>query len=241
MGVPRVLVTGPVEYLDEWCAAARAIGWEAHACPLITIEEHAPDAALADALAAAPVEFLCVTSAHAIEFLAALGARAPYLRTLGCAVVGQRSVSRLRAHGFRGELNWHASAQNLVEELLAREARPKSLLWPRGDRSDELARTLRAEGIRVEDPLAYTNRPRPASQPPPRTELVFFASPSAVRAWSELGKDHPAQRALAIGPTTLEALLGEKTLPFFDIISLPEPTPSAFAAALQHIDLRPTS
>jgi len=34
--------------------------------------------------------------------------------------------------------------------------------------------------------------------------------------------------------------LSGKSLPFSDIISLPEPTSSSFAVALQHIDLRPT-
>jgi len=47
-------------------------------------------------------------------------------------------------------------------------------------------------------------------------------------------------RVLVIGPATLQALLAEKSLPFFDIISPPEPTSSACAAALQHIDLSTT-
>jgi uroporphyrinogen-III synthase len=240
MGSPRVLVTGPVEQLDEWCAAARTAGWEPIAWPLVVIEEHAPDEALASSVAAAPPGHLCITSAHAVPFLEELAARVPELQTLACSVVGQRSVGRLRALGFRGEIDWHSNAQVLREELCARVPRPARVLWPRGDRSDELARALRAAGIVVDDPLAYTNRPRAAGERPPECELVFFASPSGVRAWADLCAEHPAQRALGIGPTTLQALLAEKSLPFFDIISLPEPTSSSFAAALQHIDLRST-
>jgi uroporphyrinogen-III synthase len=166
--------------------------------------------------------------------------RAPALRTLPCSVVGQRSVGRLRELGFRGEIDWHGSAEVLLAELRASVPRPARVLWPRGDRSDELARELRLAGFEVEDPVAYTNRPRAAAELPPECELVFLASASAVRAWTEACAQHPVRRALAIGPATFQALLAEKRLSLFDIISLPEPTSSAFAAALQHIDLRPT-
>ncbi len=239
MARPRVLVTGPVESLDEWCEAARGAGWEALPFALIEIEELAPGADEARALLAAPhPERLCVTSVHALPFLAALAAREPRLAALPCSVVGQKSVGRLRALGFSGPIDWHASAEALRSELFALEPRPARVLWPRGDKSDELARVLREAGVEVRDPLAYRNRPRTGGTPP-QGELVFFASPSAVRAWSELGAECPA-RALAIGATTFQALLGEKRLAFSDIISLSEPTSSAFAAALQHIDLRST-
>ncbi len=238
MQTPRVLVTGPVEQLDEWCAAAREAGWEGLAWPLLVIEERLPDEALALSIARQLPEHLCISSAHAVAFLEALAARVPALRTLPCSVVGQRSVGRLRALGFTGAIDWHPSAEVLREELLAENPRPARLFWPRGDRSDELARELRKAGIAVEDPIAYTNRPRGAAERPPECELVFFASPSAVQAWADLGGEPRVRRALGIGPTTLQALLSGKALPFFDIISLPEPTSSSFTVALQHIDLR---
>ncbi len=240
MQTPRVLVTGPVEQLDQWCAAARDAGWEGLAWPLIVIEERAPDEALIPAIAKSLPEQLCITSAHAVHFLEVLSARVPELRTLPCSVVGQRSVGRLRALGFTGPIDWHPSAEVLRAELLAAVPRPARLFWPRGDRSDELARTLREAGLAVDDPIAYTNRPRGATERPPECELVFFASPSAVHAWAELGGAGRVRRALGIGPTTLQALLSGKDLPFFDIISLPEPTSSSFTVALQHIDLRST-
>jgi len=238
MQPPRVLVTGPVEQLDEWCAAALEAGWEGLAWPLIVIEARTPDEALVRETAAAPPERLCVTSAHALSFLEALAARLPALRALPCSLVGQRSVGKLRALGFRGALDWHPSAEALRDELLALEPRPARILWPRGDRSGELARALRAAGVAVVDPIAYTNRPRAADETAPACELVFFASPSAVEAWAELGAEPHVRRALAIGPSTLQALLAGKSLPFFDIISLPEPTSRSFTVALQHIDLR---
>jgi len=232
----RVLVTGPVGELDEWCAAARGVGWEAIPWPLIVIAELAPEPAFAFVVP----EHLCITSAHAVGFLEELAVREPALRALPCSIVGERSVSRLRALGFRGEIEWFASAELLGAELCARAPRPTRVLWPRGDKSEELARVLRAADMTVDDPIAYTNRPRAADEQPPECELVFFASPSAVRAWSDAFAEHPVQRALAIGSTTFQALLSGKSLPFSDIISLPEPTSSSFAVALQHIDLRPT-
>jgi len=240
MKSPRVLVSGPLEHLDEWCAAARSASWEPIAWPLIVVEERTPDEALARAIAAAPPEHLCVTSAHAVHFLEALSARAPVLHARTCSIVGERSVGRLRALGFSGAIDWHTSAEDLHEELCTRSPRPARIFWPRGDSSDELARKLRAAGFVVDDPIAYAYRPRSSGERPPECELVFFAGPIGVRAWTELGAGHPAQRALSLGPTTLQALLAEKSLPFFDIISLPEPTSSAFAAALQHIDLSTT-
>lgn len=238
MQPPRVLVTGPVEQLDEWCAAAREAGWEGIPWPLIVIEPRAPDEALLRETAAAPPERLCLTSAQALPFLEALAARVPALRALPCSLVGQRSVGKLRALGFRGALDWHANAEALRDELLALEPRPARILWPRGDRSIELARALRAAGVAVADPIAYTNRPRARGETPPECELVFFASPSAVEAWVALGAEPNVRRALGIGASTLQALLAGKSLPFFDIISLPEPTSRSFTVALQHIDLR---
>ena len=237
---PRVLVTGPVGELDEWCRAADRAGWEGLAWPLIRIEEHAPDAQLVRALAASLPTQLCVTSAHAVAFLEALAQRLPALRALSCAVVGQRSAGKLRALGFQGEILCHASAEALRDELCARQPKPVRVLWPRGDRSDELARALRGAGIEVADPLAYSNRPRAAEEQPPECELVFLASPSAVEVWAELRTESAPARALAIGSTTFQALLAEKRLSFFDIISLPEPTSGAFTIALMHIDLSAT-
>lgn len=241
MARPRVLVTGPVESLDEWCAAAQAAGWEAPGFALIEIEERlpAPDQAR-DLLAPPRPDRLCVTSVHALPFLGALAEREPALRALECSVVGHKSVGRLRALGFSGTLEWHASAETLRASLLAADPRPGIVLWPRGDKSDELARALRDAGIEVRDPVAYQNRPRAPGAPPPPADVVFFASPSAVRAWSELGADCGALRAMAIGATTFQALLGEKRLAFRDIMALSEPTSSSFAAALQHVDLRST-
>lgn len=240
MGRARVLVTGPVGELDEWCAAAQGVGWEPLAWPLIVIEELAPDARVASALAAAPPEHLCISSAHAVAFLAQLADGLPVLRTLPCSIVGERSVGRLRAQGFRGSIGWHPSAEMLLKELFARRPRPARVLWPRGEKSDELARGLRAAGIETSDPVAYANRPRAAGERPPECELVFFASPSAVQAWAAFAPAQPPRRALAIGATTLQALLGGKSLSFCDIIALPEPSSSAFAAALQHIDTSST-
>jgi uroporphyrinogen-III synthase len=124
--------------------------------------------------------------------------------------------------------------------LRSRAAKSASILCPRGDRSEDLARSLRDEGFVVESPLAYETRSLERDGPAPESTAVFFASPSAVRLW-HAGHETARRIGIAIGRTTFEALLAETPASFFDTISLPEPTPEAFATVLGHLDLGSTS
>ena len=86
------------------------------------------------------------------------------------------------------------------------------------------------------DPIVYESRALD-ERATPLCEAVFFASPSAVAAWHER---EPAERgpplAIAIGPTTLDALYAENDARFERTLALASPTPEAFAHALAHLD-----
>jgi uroporphyrinogen-III synthase len=240
----RVLLTGPLESLAEYSAAARGAGWEPIEWPLLRIVQHRHDVS---ALLARRFDRVCVTSSNALVFLSDLCRATDSLRDAPCAVVGERSSARAREIGLRVDLT-SSSASELASDL-ARVARAgERVLWPRGHLSDELARELRALGFIVVDPVVYASEPLEHGPSPPRTEAVLFASPSGVRAWHERERARAgaesttrelprAAIAVAIGGTTLDALMSETELSFFDTILLPEPTPEAFGLVLFHLDL----
>ena len=231
-----VLVTGPTGHLDEYADAARRAGWEAHAFALLRIE---PRAFVRTDLSPSRFDWICVASESAIPWLESAIAQVPSLRATGCAVVGARTADALRHLGLEISIGPCADASELHAGLCSRAAKGARVLCPRGDRSEDLARSLRDEGFDVESPLAYETRSFERDGPAPETTAVFFASPSAVRLW-HAGHETARRIGIAIGRTTFEALLAETPASFFDTISLPAPTPDAFASVLAHLDLEPT-
>lgn len=232
----RVLITGPIEGAGDYARAARQVGWEPIELPLLAIDLATVDTAR---IASARYDWICVTSSSALEFLAAALRAAPQLARVPCAVVGPRTAERLQALGFALGLPPATDAAALADALDQKSPRSAHVLWPRGSLSDDLARRLRERGLTIADPVVYTTRVLASRALAPRVEAVFFASPSAVRAW--FSDAHAAQTsartAIAIGVTTFDALLSETEAAFFDTISLPEPTPEAFGLVLQHLDL----
>ncbi len=240
----RLLVTGPIESLDEFSRSARASGWDAIEFPLLAV--HASTQHV-DLPRDARFDVIAITSRHALPFLEHARATHAALRTVACAVVGERTAIAVEALGFALAFPACASASELALRVHARASAGSRVLWPRGQLSDELARTLRAHGHEVLDPIVYSTQTIDAIAPPPRADAVFFASPSAVRAWHEHGARWSAAQsardeartpplAIAIGPTTFDALLSETRAEFFDTISLPRPTPEALGAVLAHLD-----
>jgi uroporphyrinogen-III synthase len=232
---PRVLVTGPVEGLESYAAAARGAGWQALPFPLIAIEPHAFDRADVQGT----LELIAITSANALPWLAAARDAVPELLCVRCAVVGARTAERVRAFGFELAGPHARDAEELAVSISARVKSPVRVLWPRGSLSETLGTELRARGHTVLAPLAYTTR---RLEPPdvPLCEAILFASPSAVRSFAALRRAPLEGRcvAIAIGASTSRALLGATVLPVSDTITLPEPTPEAFADALARLDLR---
>ncbi len=229
----RVLVTGPVDRLAEYAASARAAGWEAIEAPLLRIEARRFERS---AIASEEYDWICVTSASALPWLEAAIAACAELRSARVAVVGERTAERVRALGLALGLAAALDAEALAAELAVHVHAGARVLWPRGSVSDDLARALRASGIAVDDPVAYETRTLARTDPLPESTAVFFASPSAVRAWHARNAEDGPRLAIVIGRTTFDALLHETQARFFDTISLPQPTPEAFAAVLAHLD-----
>ena len=238
----RVVVTGPIESAAEYADAARAVGWEAVEYPLARIVPHRHD--VSDVLKS-KFQWLCVTSSNALAFVDDLRRAWPPLSDVPCAVVGERSAERTRALGLRTVLVASGS-EELATEIAALTPPGALALWPRGNLSDELAERLRSSGIVVVDPVVYATEPLESVDKAPPADALFFASPSGVRAWHdrELARAVDAEPtrelaciAIAIGRTTLDALMAETEILFEHSVALPEPTPAAFALILQHLDM----
>ena len=232
----RVLVTGPVERLEEYARAASQAGWEAIEHPLIEIE---PRSFVPSEIADARFDWICVTSSSALPYLESALAAIPELRSMPCAVVGERTAERVRDAGLDVACGPARDASELAAALERRARRGQRVLWPRGSQSEDLALDLRRAGLEVVDPVAYASRAVRAggSNAPPHADAVFFASPSAVRAWHEIEGTGNRRIAVAIGASTFHALLQETEPRFFDTISLPHPTPEALGFVLAHLEL----
>jgi len=240
--VKHVLLTGPVEHLSEWTAAVRDAGWEPIERPLLEIVPR--DVDLHTVLADEPrFDWLCVTSRNALPFVERALVAHPRFAERAVAIGGPAS-EHLRELGFDVALEPARDALSLAARLVAHFAAGAAqgrtvgtrVLWPRGDRSDELARLLRAQGFHVVDPIVYESRTRDDLDLP-ETDVVFFASPSAVLAWLDLAPRTCQPRlAIAIGPTTFETLLVDAGGHGWSLLALSEPTPDALRHALFHVD-----
>src|SRR4051812_4777768 len=180
----RVLVTGPVERIGEWCRAARAAGWEAVEFPLLDVvaRDVDPREVLGEQ---AQFDWICVTSANALPFVERALAQFPALGDAAFACVGETTSTRLSEIGYSTAFDASRSAQQLAALVAARARAGARILWPRGDRSNELAVELRAQNLTVLDPVVYSTVLREQTAPS-AFDAVLFASPSAVRAWQEL-------------------------------------------------------
>lgn len=232
----RVLLTGPAERLEEYTQAAAQAGWDALPHPLLAIEPRSFERSEIDE---ARFDWICVTSSSAIPYLDALFEALPSLRATPFAVVGERTAERIRESGLEVAIGPARDASALAEALRSHARSGARVLWPRGSRADNLARELGKAGFTVCEPLAYESRAvrSGTSEAPPPAEAVFFASPSAVRAWHETEGVGERRIAIAIGSTTFHALLEETEPRFFDTISLPQPTPEALGFVLAHLEL----
>lgn len=227
----RILLTGPVDRLDAWADAVRAIGWEALELPLIGIEELGlrPEALFTPATR---FDWLLVTSRSALPFVERLAAFSPAVAARA-ACVGEHATARVRDLGFATPLRAARDAEDLARAVAARADLGTRVLWPRGDRATDLGVALRAHGFAVTEPIVYASRAlSPAA--PPEADAVFFASPSACAAWFAAFESRARPTlAIAIGETTFEALIAHQPT-FARITRLAEPTPAALAFALAH-------
>ena len=201
----HVLVTGPVAGLEAWVAAAGEAGWRATSFPLVEIS--ATDAGALDAGAPVP-DWIAVTSANALPALAQSVLAHPELREVPLCCVGEASARRAAELGLpeaRVPAPGAQDAEGLAATLIAHAAPGARVLWPRGDRAALLGELLAAAGLIVDAPAVYRTVLVELDQEPPEADAVFFASPSAVRAW-RAEERAAAPAAIAIGWTTYDVL-----------------------------------
>lgn len=235
----RILMTGPSDRLGEWAETVNSVGWEALPFPLIDIEELGlrPEALFSPDTR---FDWLCVTSRSALPFVERLAEFSPSIAEFA-ACVGEPSTQRVRDLGFRTPLRAAEDAAHLADLVGRHAAKNARVLWPRGQRADLLAVTLRANSFVVTDPVVYASRSR-AIASMPRADAVFFASPSAYGAWMASFPSTKAPTvippiAIAIGKTTFEALMRDDPTSFERVTRLAEPTPAALAHVLAHLDV----
>ncbi|MBL8858715.1 MAG: uroporphyrinogen-III synthase [Planctomycetes bacterium] len=232
----RVLITGPSTHITEWSEAARSVRWTAIEFPLLAVFDK--NTAPVDVLGSTPeIDWICVTSSNALPFIKRALAEFPNLAVIPAAAVGDRTTNELARLGCSIALEPSTDAHELAERVSSRASRSARVLWPHGDRSDEFAHILRGRRLTVVDPIVYESRSRDDLEIP-ASDVVFFASPSAVGAWHERAATGDGPRlAIAIGGTTLSALHAETEARFERLMVLPAPTPEAFADALAHVDI----
>jgi uroporphyrinogen-III synthase len=182
----RVIVTRPREQAGPLADAIREVGHEPVLCPLIRVEP----------LGDGPVDldgydWVVVTSAN--------GARELARRCRGkaslIAAIGPATAAALAEHGMKPDVVPQDSSQ---EGLLAALPRPPGRVLFAGA---EGARRLLVDELAADFVPLYRTIPTPPREPP-NGDLVVLASPSAARAWAELGLSIPA---VSIGPETTRA------------------------------------
>lgn len=234
LGSPAVIVIGPVAGLDlggrapgpltgttvvvtrarhqaaDLADALAVAGARVIEVPVIEVALPAGDgAALAQAAAqVAEHQWVAFTSANAVTRFLPLLRDARSLAGIGVAAVGAATATALAERGVAADLVAEpATADGLVAAF---PPGPGRVLFPRAaEGRDTLPVGLRAKGWQVDEVVAY--RTVPAPPPPPEVaaalagaDVVTFASPSAVRAYLDLGLPVPPVVA-CIGPVTAAA------------------------------------
>jgi uroporphyrinogen III methyltransferase/synthase len=182
----RVIVTRPRDQADPLVERLEALGHQVVACPLIEIVpiEGGP-------LRTAGYDWVIVTSPNGAEHFA----RRRQGRLPRVAAIGPGTAEALAAHGIRPDLVPRVATQ---EGLLAELPRPPGRVLFAGA---EGARRLLVDELRADFVPLYRTRPTPPKRPP-RGDLVVLASPSAARAFADVGL---ALAAVSIGPETTAA------------------------------------
>lgn len=213
LGGRRIVVTRPTDAAHELIARIRALGGEPVHVPLIRIVACETAGSWIERLG--EFDWVVVTSRHGARGLvrslrlARLDARA--LRRARIAAVGPTTARELDAGGVFADLvpGTHRAVP-LVESLL-REARPgQRVLFVRGSLArDVLPAGLAAGGLEVEEAEVYETHLREPTACERHDvdrgfDSVLFASPSAVRGWTEAGLPRRGVRSVCIGPTTAE-------------------------------------
>ncbi|MCK5941383.1 MAG: uroporphyrinogen-III synthase, partial [Planctomycetes bacterium] len=205
-------------------AEVTALGWTE------TVALPTTRAALDQLLATAALAF---TSARAVRHFVAACAQhglQPFARPT--FAVGAATATELVQAGFvdvrpAGGRGGAALAAACAEAGVASVGMPCA-----EDRHDGFERHAQERGVAVSALPVYRLVDAPTRTGlPTELDAFVFTSPSAVRAFRDVGDGRTDLRAIAIGATTAEAL---HAAGFATVTALPEPTPAALIDALTH-------
>lgn len=183
--------------------------------------------ALADA--AVRFETLALTSPRAVE-ACVRGGMVSAWRGRPVFAVGPSTAEQARAAGLAVHPDTPGTAEDLARVMVAAGVRGPVLFPCSNRRREDLPRSLRAEGIDVEEAVVYETELQRPELPAAPIEWAVFFSPSGVEAAFE-DRSFPWNRlrTAAIGPTTAEAL-ARAPAPASAVAA--EPTPEALVRAL---------
>ncbi len=241
----RIIVTRPEPDAGLLCRRLRALGHQAVAEPLLTIEARR-NVTLPDETPRA----VLVTSANAVRAAVATGI-APGLRGVAVFTVGAGSARAARDAGFTSVQSADGDLQKLTT-LVCATLRPGEgrLLYLSGATvSGDLGGLLEARGYRVERMVLYDALPATALSAPLRRQIahgdidaVLLYSPRTARIWRALvGRGELARQALPLRHVCLSRAVREALLqgaaPFSPRVET-APTPDE-AALLDLLGARP--
>lgn len=229
----RICLTGPAseQAAKRWMDAVYTVpGWTPIHMPLVRI--------VGVGIRSADIPILpgliAVTSQNALPALKKLWDERMDVREAPHAAVGLATARAMRALGVDpiivGDSDESGAAQ-LAERIVEATRQGQMVIWPRGDRANDLRERLVLAGRLVNDPIAYRTEDIEGTVLPGHLDSVFFASPSAVKVWVGTS-GAPRVTAFAIGQTT-QAEIAPEYARFKTIVRLARPTPKALADALE--------
>lgn len=162
----RVLVPRPRHQARETARALRSRAAAPISCPAIEIGPSPDEERLREAVAASGTyDWLIFTSKNGVEAyftqVDRMGRDSRLIGSARVAVIGPKTGQALEQRNIRPDLVARKFvAENLIEELLAVEPRPKrALLIRAAEARDVLPTQLRAAGVEVDVVAAYVTRP----------------------------------------------------------------------------------
>ncbi len=201
---PRIVITRDPERTQLWARRLESEGYPVLELPLLRFEAIAPDTELRNQ----SFDWILFTSPQGVRaFLGAdLNPRGARLGTLGQGTAGVVAELGLTDHLGIAARDGRELANAFV--ALAPEGSTVLLPGPR-QRGPEVEQILTEAGYQVTMAPLYETLPVPPQDLPADPwqpgDLVFFCSPSTVRAFC--GKWESRPRAVAIGETTAQAAI----------------------------------
>ena len=201
-GGGRIVLTRAADAAAAWREKLTALGFAARLLPLL---QHHP-LPVPDAVRRQRFDWILFTSPRAVRMFAAAGID-PHAARIGA--VGEATRMVLNEHGLSATLvPVEQDGAGLARVFCTRVKATASVLLPGPSRRlPEPRRSLELAGHCVTELPLYVTEPVPPAALPEvpcgPEDVVFFASPSAVRAWAAAWGTRP--RCVAIGPTTAAA------------------------------------